>query len=551
VRRKFLTGSLVVSLSAGLGAFALPSVSYAGVPATVTEANPARVVGTTVDASGRPVVTVHEATDRRETAELLDRVPNAQLDVPVRVAAAPTGSDPLRPQQYGLAKIKAPSAWARATGAGVTVAVIDTGVDAEHPDLAGKVLTGYDVLKGTAGGTTDGNGHGTHVAGIIGAVTGNGAGVAGVAPDAEILPVRVFGSDGAGFMSDVAEGIVWAADHGADVINLSLGSPSKLTALTEAVTYARNKGATVVAAAGNERADGSPVSYPAADAGVIAVAATDANDRVTKFSNAGSYVDLAAPGSAVLSTYPTALTGGEYAAMSGTSMASPQVAGVVALLEGYRAALTPYQIEAILKASAVDLGKAGFDNDHGYGRIDAVAALAAAGQAVVANVSTRTVGHGTRTSTTFTATRGGKPYANAPVSACFSVAGGAWKCTSVTTNAAGKHTMARTATAAYKARLFLPSTGEFAAASATAGYTVKAAVTAVRGTKGVITVKVAGAAGQTMSVQRYQNRKWKTVKTFRTVATRKITGLAGGGVYRVVVASTKSVTGVTSGTVKA
>ncbi|BBH63811.1 hypothetical protein ACTI_04960 [Actinoplanes sp. OR16] len=545
---RFLTGSLVISLTAGLGAFAMPGLSYAGVPATVTEAQPARVVGTTVDALGRPVVTVHEATDRTETAELLDTVPNAQLDVPVRVMA---GSDPLRSQQWGLSKIKAPSAWAKSTGSGVTVAVIDTGVDAKHPDLAGKVLTGYDVLKGVAGGTTDPNGHGTHVAGIIGAATGNGVGVSGVAPDAKILPLRVFDSTGAGYMSDVAEAVVWAADHGAGVINMSIGSTTKLAALSDAITYARGKGVTVVAAAGNERQDGNPVSYPAADAGVIAVAATDSADRYAVFSNSGGYVDVAAPGSAIVSTYPTALTGGDYVAMSGTSMASPQVAGVAALLEAYQPSLTPYAIEQILKSSAVDLGKAGFDNDYGNGRVDAVAALAAAGQFVTANVGSRTVTYGTKTSTTFKITSGGKALAGASVSACFSVAGGAWKCSSVVTTAAGTYTAIRTAVSTYKARVFVPSTGEFAAASATASYTVKAAVTAVRSKKGVITVKVAGASGQKMSVQRYQNKKWKTVKTFSTTATRKVTGLAGGGTYRVVIAGTKLVAGVTSGTVKA
>ncbi|MEU4688348.1 S8 family peptidase [Actinoplanes sp. NPDC023714] len=544
---RFLTGSLVISLTAGLAAFAAPGISYAGVPATVTEAQPARVVGTTVDALGRPVVTVHEATDRAEAAELLAEVPNAQLDVPVRVQ----GSDPLRSQQWGLGKVKATSAWSKSTGAGVTVAVIDTGVDARHPDLAGKVLTGYDVLKGMAGGTTDGNGHGTHVAGIIGAVTGNGVGVSGVAPDAKILPIRVFDSTGSGYMSDVAEAVVWAADHGANVINMSIGSTAKLAALSDAVTYARNSGVTVVAAAGNERQDGNPTSYPAADAGVIAVAATDSADRYASFSNSGSYVDVAAPGSAIVSTYPTALTGGDYVAMSGTSMAAPQVAGIAALLEAYQPSLTPYAIEQVLKSSAVDLGKAGFDNDYGYGRVDAAAALAAAGQFVTANVGARTVTYGTRTSTTFKATSGGKALANASVSACFSVAGGAWKCGAVKTTSTGTYTAVRTAAASYKVRLFLPSTGDFSAAAATATYTVKAKVTAVRSKKGVLTVKVAGASGQKMSVQRYQGGRWKTVKTYSTIATRKVSGLAGGAKYRVVVAGTKSVAGVTSGTVKA
>ncbi|BAL91699.1 putative subtilase-family protease [Actinoplanes missouriensis 431] len=544
---RLLTGTLAISLATGLGAVALPGISYAGVPATVSAAHPARVVGTSVDAFGRPVVAVHEATDRRETAELLAELPNAQLDVPVRVA----GSDPYRSQQWALPKIKATTAWTTSTGAGVTVAVIDTGVDANHPDLTGKVLPGYDMINKVAGGTTDGNGHGTHVAGIIGAATGNGIGISGVAPDAAILPVRVFDAKGAGYMSDVAESIVWAADHGADVINMSLGSTGKLDALADAVTYARGKGVTVVAAAGNERQKGSPVSYPAAYPGVIAVAATTAADTYASFSNAGGYVDVAAPGDAIVSTYPTALAGGEYVAMSGTSMASPHVAAVAAQLKAYQPALGPDQVEKILEATAVDLGATGFDTTYGNGRIDAAAALDAAGQFVTANVSTRTVTYGARTSTTFTATSAGRPLAGTTVSACLSIAGAAWSCTPVTTNAAGAYTLTRAADATYKARLLVPSTTDFAAASATASYTAKAKVTAVRSTKGAITVKVTGASGQTMTVQRYVSRKWKTVRTFRSTATRKVTGLVGGGTYRVVVAGTKRVAGVTSGTVKA
>ncbi|WP_229069755.1 S8 family peptidase [Actinoplanes sp. DH11] len=552
MRRQFLTGTLVVSLAAGLGSVALPGVSYAGVPGTVSAERPARVVGTAVGAGGRPVVTVREATDRAEAAELLAELPDAQLDVPVSVAAAPTGSDPYRSRQWGLPKIKATTAWAKSTGAGVTVAVVDTGVDGNHPDLAGKVLTGYDAIRDVAGGNSDANGHGTHVAGIIGAVTGNGVGVSGVAPGTRILPVRVFGADGSGYMSDVAQGILWAADHGAQVINMSLGSDGKLEALSDAVAYARGKGITVVAAAGNDRQKGSPTSYPAADAGVIGVAATDAADRYGSYSNAGSYVDVAAPGSDIVSTYPTRLTGGDYVAMSGTSMATPHVAAVVALLKAYRPALTPDQIETALETSAVDLGRAGFDNDYGNGRIDAAAALAVTGQSVTTGITARTVTYGTRTSTTFKATSGGgRPLVNAAVSACVSTAGGAWNCTPVKTNSAGGYTVTRVATGSYKARLFVPSTGEFAAASATTTWTVKAKVTAVRSRKGVLTVKVTGASGQTMSVQRYAAKKWTTVKTFKTTATRTVTGLAGGGTYRVVVAGTKAVAGVTSGTVKA
>jgi subtilisin family serine protease len=241
------------------------------------------------------------------------------------------------------------------------VAVIDTGVDATHPDLAGQVLPEYDVINRTTLATaTDPNGHGTHVAGTIAADAGNGIGISGIAPDAKILPIRVLGANGSGYMSDAATGITYAADHGATVINMSLGSASKVTAVTNAIAYARSKGVTVVAAAGNDRQSGSPTSYPGADQGVIAVAATDSNDVVASYSNAGSYVDVAAPGSNILST-----TGGTYQSWNGTSMASPHVAAIAALLEAYNPRLTPDEVEAAIEGSAVDLGPAGKDNDYG------------------------------------------------------------------------------------------------------------------------------------------------------------------------------------------
>ncbi|MFC7531733.1 S8 family serine peptidase [Actinoplanes sp. GCM10030250] len=400
--RRFAMGAVAASAIAAVGVFALPTgsvgwepVTYgltAGpeqlLPATVSAEQPARVVVTTVGKDGKPVISVKEATDMASAAELVKDGQNAEDAVSVEVDATmyalgvPTGSDPSRGQQWDFAKLKVADAWKKSTGAGVTVAVIDTGVDAKHPDLAGNVLSGYDAIANKAGTVTDANGHGTHVAGTIAAVTGNGVGVSGIAPDAKILPVKVLGSNGSGNMSDAAEGIIWAADHGAQVINMSLGSTSKVTAVTNAINYARNKGVTVVAAAGNSRSSGSPVNYPAADAGVIAVAATDSGDKVAGYSNAGSYVDVAAPGSSITNTYPTALGNG-YKTMSGTSMASPHVAGVVALLKGANASLTPDQVEAALEKTAVDLGSKGFDNDYGNGRIDPVAALAS-----VAPVST-------------------------------------------------------------------------------------------------------------------------------------------------------------------
>ena len=349
-------------------------------PAGISRGRPVRVVTTTVDAEGRPVVTARTASDRATAAGLVregQRARNAigvEIDAPVRAADAPTGDDQFRSLQWDLARINAPSAWARSTGAGITVAVIDTGVDANHPDLAGQVLPGGDLVDGTEGTATDPNGHGTHVAGTIAALTGNGLGVSGIAPDAKILPVRVLGPDGSGYLSTAASGVIYAADHGADVINLSLSATVQTDAMTNAVAYARSRNVVVVAAAGNARSQGSPVSYPAADPGVIAVAATDSADNPATYSNRGGYVDVAAPGTSIASTFP----GASYRRMSGTSMAAPHVAAVAALVKAYDKSLSPDRIEQVIESSSVDLGTPGRDDDFGTGLVDAAAAVASA-----------------------------------------------------------------------------------------------------------------------------------------------------------------------------
>ncbi|MDY7090471.1 MAG: S8 family serine peptidase, partial [Actinomycetota bacterium] len=390
-------------------------------PATVSEKQPVRVVTTSVDASGKPVIKVTTATSKDKAASAVKAGQSAKGAVGVEVDAVatasevPSGSDTYRSQQWDFSKISVANAWPTSTGAGVTVAVLDTGVDGKHPDLAANMVAGYDAIANGNGGATDPNGHGTHVAGTIAAVTGNGVGISAIAPHSKIMPVRVLGANGSGYMSDAAEGIIWAADHGASVINMSLGSSSKVTAVTNAIAYARSKGVVVVAAAGNDRANGSPTNYPAADAGVIGVAATDSADRVAGYSNAGSYVDVAAPGSSIISTYPTALGGKTgYVSMSGTSMASPHVAAVAALLKAARSTLTPDQVESALETSAVDLGATGFDNDFGNGRIDAAAALAAVSPATTSPTSPATTTPTTAPATTVPTTAPTVPTTTAP-----------------------------------------------------------------------------------------------------------------------------------------
>jgi len=239
-----------------------------------------------------------------------------------------TPNDPdFSSRQWGPQKVQAPEAWDVTRGSSSTrIAIVDTGVQYDHPDLAGKVVRGYDFVDDDSD-PYDGNGHGTHCAGIAAAVTDNGRGIAGIAPNATIYAVRVLDDNGSGTLDDVANGIIHAADNGADVISLSLGAPVGATTLRNAVDYAWNSGSVVVAAAGNSGT--SLPSYPAYYDNAIAVAATDSNDNKASFSNYGSWVDVAAPGVDIYSTY----TGSSYRSLSGTSMATPHVAGLAGLLD--------------------------------------------------------------------------------------------------------------------------------------------------------------------------------------------------------------------------
>ncbi len=248
--------------------------------------------------------------------------------------------------EWGLPLIGAPAAWDTSTGAdGPILAVIDTGVDATHPDLAGRVLPGIDLVNGDNDASDD-NGHGTHVAGIMAAAGNNGIGGAGVCWGCRILPVKALDATGSGVYSTVASGITWAADHGARVINLSLGGPSNSDTLRAAVTYARSHGAIVVAAAGNSGV--SSRFYPAGIDEVIAVAAADVNDARYDFSDYGTdWVDVAA-GGCTESTWP----GGGYESLCGTSMATPFVTGSLGLLIAAVPGATSAQVEAALEGTA-------------------------------------------------------------------------------------------------------------------------------------------------------------------------------------------------------
>lgn len=264
---------------------------------------------------------------------------------------------------WGIEHLNARLAWDRGlTGKGAVVAVIDTGVDLNHKDLKANIIGGYNATDQTKS-PQDGQGHGTHVAGTVAAVN-NKVGVIGVAPEAKILAVKVLDDHGGGTPFNIALGIIWAANNGANVINMSLGSSEPFMAVEAAVKYAVSKNVTVIAASGNDGAD-SHVDYPGAYKQVIAVGASNFNGKRAEFSNAGKAVEFIAPGEDVLSSIP----GGTYEFNSGTSMASPHVAGLAALAV-QAGAKTPDEVKAMLKAAAKPL-KGLTKAQQGNGFIDA------------------------------------------------------------------------------------------------------------------------------------------------------------------------------------
>ncbi|MEN6560639.1 MAG: S8 family peptidase [Acidobacteriota bacterium] len=287
----------------------------------------------------------------------------------------------IQPQMTSGADIKAVKAWDQAKGDdGTVIAVIDTGVDFSHPDLAAKLAGyGHDFVNDDDEASDD-HWHGTFVAGVAAADTNNAVGIAGVAWNCRVLPVKVMDAQGNGYYSWIIDGITWAADHGADVINLSLGGDIDDPFLEEACRYAHDKGVVIVAAAGNDGLAG--VLYPAAyDDYVLAVAASDYNDQIADFSNYGPQMDVAAPGVWILGPAPQSYVGQGYEPYlfaSGTSAASPNVAGMAALLKSAKPDLTADQIMQIIRYTADDINKAtlpGRDDRAGYGRINMERAL--------------------------------------------------------------------------------------------------------------------------------------------------------------------------------
>ncbi|NPV09744.1 MAG: peptidase S8 [Anaerolineae bacterium] len=290
-------------------------------------------------------------------------------------------NDPYYPVQWNLARIRAPQAWALATGGPAVIAIIDTGADLDHPDLKANLVAGYNFLDPHLPPDDDSlYSHGTHVAGIAGAVGNNMLGVAGTAWTTRIMPLKVLDRYGAGSIAHAAAAVYRAVSSGARIINLSLGAPydseypGAFQLLEDAISYAVAHDVLVVAAAGNVGSAGIKMGdlvYPAGYPGVLGVGSTSLSDQISGFSNRGPWVDVVAPGEYLRST----CVGGGYCVLSGTSMATPHVAGLAALIWSRYPQLTAAQVAAMITASAQDLGVPGYDTTFGYGRIDAGKAL--------------------------------------------------------------------------------------------------------------------------------------------------------------------------------
>lgn len=315
------------------------------------------------------VIELPPGIDEVKAMNQLKKNPNfkfVELDMAFKPAA--TVSDPSYSSSWHLPKIQAPTAWDNANGKGVIIAILDTGVDSGHPDLAANIVPGWNMYDNNSN-TSDVHGHGTAVAGTAAMVGNNGAGSAGVAWGARIMPVRISGPDGIAYSSTIAQGLNWAADNGARVANISYAVSGYSTVQT-AANYMRSKGGVVTVSSGNEN---SLLSTAANDA-VLTIGASDSNDARASFSNYGNVIDVVAPGTSIYTT----TRGGSYGKWQGTSFSSPVAAGVAALVMSANSNLAAADVDKILKSTALDLGSAGFDQYFGNGRVDSAKAVASA-----------------------------------------------------------------------------------------------------------------------------------------------------------------------------
>ena len=294
----------------------------------------------------------------------------AELDHYVLPTLIP--DDPYYLNGWHLPKINTPVAWDDSQGENITIAILDSGVDSNHPDLATKMVPGWNFYDNNSN-TADVYGHGTTVAGAAAAFTDNNTGVAGVAGQSKIMSIRVTNTSGWATLSGIANGLIWAADQGAKVANVSFLNVTSSSSARSAAQYMKDKGGLVTVSSGNT---GVQENYTVTTT-MIPVSATDANDNRTGWSSYGDYVMLAAPGLGIWST----TNGGGYGAVSGTSFSSPITAGVIALMMAANPSMQNTDIETALFSTAIDLGTSGWDQFYGHGRVDAAAAV----QAVITN----------------------------------------------------------------------------------------------------------------------------------------------------------------------
>jgi hypothetical protein len=318
------------------------------------------------------IVDLPANASEKTIANFLKRHPHIKFAEPdLLLPTNVTANDTYFPNAWHLGKMQAPTAWGTSLGNGITVAVLDTGVDSTHPDLAGQLVPGWNMYDNNSD-TSDVYGHGTMVAGVVAAASNNGAGVTSLAWNAKVMPVRISDTAGMGYISTIADGLIYAADHGAKVANVSYAI-SGYSTTQSAAQYLKSKGGVTVVSAGNTGA----VDASVANDSIITVSATDSNDALAGWSTFGPAVDVSAPGVGIWTT----TRGGGYGAASGTSFASPATAGTVALMMAANSRLTPANIESLLKSTALDLGTAGWDQFYGAGRVNAGAAVLAAAAA--------------------------------------------------------------------------------------------------------------------------------------------------------------------------
>jgi serine protease len=376
IEGEFVPGEVIVTYKAGVTADASRLQGLTRIQGLAAGSKEADAGPQLLSTGGRPVEQV--LGELQADPSVLHAEPNYRVFLADPEVAAVPVDDPKTSDQYSLDSMRVRDAWNRSSGGSNLVAVLDTGVMSAHPDLAGRVVRGYDFVNDDTNAGDD-NGHGTWVAGIIASNANDGYGMAGISWTDKILPVKVMNQQGLGNSADLLAGIRWSADHGADVINMSVGGFPYSQAMQDAVNYAFGKGAVLVGAAGNNRRD--EVFYPASFDNVISVSATQPEDEFSNWSSYGSHVDVSAPGSSVMvtncytCTYGDHDSWGSHMLISGTSFATPNVSGVVALIRAQYPNMTAAQVVDRLYSTVDDLGYAGWEKRYGRGIVNAYRAL--------------------------------------------------------------------------------------------------------------------------------------------------------------------------------